>query len=47
MLVWENGFCPFFTAVLTSSIVIILGLLLGCSLVTYHEFQDFSGDPIM
>jgi hypothetical protein len=46
-LVWENGFCPLFPAVLTSSIDIILGLLLGCSLLAYHECQDFSSDQVM
>jgi hypothetical protein len=45
--VWLSGFCPAFPGYLTSSYGIILCFLLGCSLLTYYECQDFSGSPIL
>jgi hypothetical protein len=46
-LLWVSGFRPYFPSDLTTSSDIILYLLLGCSLLTYYECQDFSGGRIL
>jgi hypothetical protein len=40
-LIWISGFCSFFPGGLTNYLDTVLCLLLGCSLSTHYECQDF------